>query len=103
MPEGDGATPARRATDDRAELLVVGTLADVVEDQFARLFAQLGIGPVRFFPPRRATDLPPVGPGTQLLLAQPFLSETARALQARGATLLAAPYPVRRRRAQRPG
>ena len=73
-------------------LLVCGTVADVVEDQFARIFAELGI-PVRFFPPRRATDLPAIGPGTSLLLAQPFLNETTRALQARGATLLAAPYP----------
>ena len=75
------------------ELLVVGTIADVVEDQIARLFQQMGIGPVRFFPPRHARDLPPVGPGTRLLLAQPFVSETARALIARGASLLSAPYP----------
>ena len=75
------------------ELLVVGTLADVVEDQFARIFRELGIGPVHFFPPRRARELPPVGPNTRLLLAQPFVSETVRALQARGATLLSAPYP----------
>ena len=34
-------------------LLVCGTLADVVEDQFARLFAELGIGRGDFFPPRR--------------------------------------------------
>jgi light-independent protochlorophyllide reductase subunit N len=75
------------------ELLVVGTVADVVEDQFARLFAKLGVGPVRFFPPRRARELPPVGPNTRVLLAQPFLGDTARALVARGATLLSAPYP----------
>jgi light-independent protochlorophyllide reductase subunit N len=81
------------ATTDAPSLLVCGTLADVVEDQFARLFAELGIGPVHFFPPRRATALPPIGPGTKLLLAQPFLNETARALMARGATLLEAPYP----------
>jgi len=84
MPETTTATP---------ELLVVGTLADVVEDQFLRLFEAMGIGPVRFFPPRRARDLPPVGANTRMLLAQPFLSETVRALQARGATLLQAPYP----------
>jgi light-independent protochlorophyllide reductase subunit N len=48
---------------------------------------------VRFFPPRRARELPPIGPNTRLLLAQPFLGETARALMARGATLLSAPYP----------
>jgi light-independent protochlorophyllide reductase subunit N len=77
-----------------ANLLVCGTMADVVEDQFMRLFAELGIGPVQFFPPRRATQLPPIGPNTKLLLAQPFLNETVRALQARGATLLSAPYPL---------
>lgn len=80
-------------TTDQANLLVCGTIADVVEDQFARIFAELGIGPVQFFPPRRATELPPIGPNTRLLLAQPFLNETVRALQARGATLLEAPYP----------
>ena len=36
----------------------------------------------------------PVGPNTHMLLAQPFLADTARALQARGATLLAAPFPL---------
>ncbi len=84
MPESTTTTP---------ELLVVGTLADVVEDQFMRLFEAMGIGPVRFFPPRRARDLPPVGANTRMLMAQPFLSETVRALQARGATLLQSPYP----------
>jgi light-independent protochlorophyllide reductase subunit N len=49
---------------------------------------------VHYFPPRRARDLPPIGPNTSLLLAQPFLSETARALVSRGATLLSAPYPL---------
>ena len=38
------------------ELLVVGALADVVEDQFTRLFQQMGMGSVKFFPPRRAND-----------------------------------------------
>lgn len=79
--------------DTERSLLVLGTLPDVVEDQFQRLFADLGIGPVHFLPPRRASEFPPVGRGTRLLLAQPFLGETARALQGRGATLLTAPYP----------
>jgi light-independent protochlorophyllide reductase subunit N len=81
------------ASDDRS-LLVVGALADVVEDQFARLFGALGIGPVRFFPPRRSTELPAIGPNTLFLLAQPFLSETARVLQERGATPVLAPFPL---------
>jgi light-independent protochlorophyllide reductase subunit N len=74
-------------------LLVVGALPDVVEDQFQRLFAELGIGPVGFLPARRAGDLPAIGPGTLFLLAQPFLSDTARALEQRGAARLAAPFP----------
>jgi light-independent protochlorophyllide reductase subunit N len=77
-----------------AELMVVGALADVVEDQFARMFQQLGIGPVRFFPPRRATQMPAVGPNTRFLLAQPFLADTALALEARGAQRLPAPFPL---------
>ena len=76
------------------QLLVVGALADVVEDQFARLFAAMGIETVRFLPPRQAADLPPIGPGTRYLLAQPFLADTARALEERGATRIAAPFPL---------
>ena len=76
------------------QLLVVGTLADVVEDQFRRLFAALGIADVAFLPPRRAAELPAVGPGTRLLLAQPFLNDTARALEDRGASRIVAPFPL---------
>ncbi len=79
---------------DVPSLLIVGALADVVEDQFRRLFARLGIGPVAFLPPRNATDLPHVGPGTRFLLAQPFLADTARALENRGAVHLPAPFPL---------
>ncbi|HLN07727.1 MAG TPA: ferredoxin:protochlorophyllide reductase (ATP-dependent) subunit N, partial [Xanthobacteraceae bacterium] len=75
-------------------LLVVGALADVVEDQFLRLFGELGIGPVRFLPPRRASDLPPVGPCTSFLIAQPFIADTARALEQRGAHRLCATFPI---------
>ena len=81
------------AADAPPSLLVVGALADVVEDQFARLFAELGIAPVFFLPPRKAKDLPPVGPNTHMLLAQPFLADTARALEDRGAQRLQAPFP----------
>ncbi|EXJ15537.1 ferredoxin:protochlorophyllide reductase (ATP-dependent) subunit N [Imhoffiella purpurea] len=80
--------------DGSRSLLVVGTLPDVVEDQFSRFFQELGIGPVHYLPPRQASELPPVGNGTSVLLAQPFLSETARMLQKRGATLLSAPFPL---------
>jgi light-independent protochlorophyllide reductase subunit N len=76
------------------QLLVVGSLADVVEDQFVRLFDALGVGPVRFLPPRDATALPAVGRNTKFLLAQPFLADTARTLEDRGAIRLAAPFPL---------
>jgi light-independent protochlorophyllide reductase subunit N len=79
---------------DERSLLVVGALADVVEDQFRRLFDELGIGPVHFLPPRRSTELPAVGARTHVLLAQPFLGDTLAALQARGAQRLAAPFPI---------
>jgi light-independent protochlorophyllide reductase subunit N len=76
-----------------ANLLVVGALADVVEDQMRRLFVDMGIEAVDFFPPRRSTELPQVGPNTRFLLAQPFLADTARALEERGATRIDAPFP----------
>ncbi|MFO7630831.1 MAG: ferredoxin:protochlorophyllide reductase (ATP-dependent) subunit N [Prochlorococcaceae cyanobacterium] len=79
---------------DIDQLLIVGTLADAVEDRLVGLFSRLGVPVVRSLPPRRSTELPPVGPGTRVLLAQPFLSATARALVSRGASLLEAPYPL---------
>lgn len=92
----DGAlkalVPLLPATDAR-QLLVVGCLADVVEDQLQRVFDALGIGPVAFLPARRASTLPAIGPGTFVLPAQPFNGDTIRALASRGARVLSAPYP----------
>jgi light-independent protochlorophyllide reductase subunit N len=79
---------------NEASLVVVGALADVVEDQFARLFAQIGIGNVGFLPARRSDAMPAVGPNTRYLLAQPFLADTARMLESRGARRIAAPFPL---------
>ncbi|RZS58553.1 ferredoxin:protochlorophyllide reductase (ATP-dependent) subunit N [Sphaerotilus mobilis] len=81
-------------TGSEAELLVVGSLADVVEDQFRRLLTAMGITRCGFLPSRRAADLPAVGPHTRLLLAQPFLATTAKALEDRGARRIPAPYPL---------
>lgn len=86
--------PVLPSSNDEPGLMIVGSLADVVEDQFQRLFDKMGIGPVYFFPPRRAANLPPIGKNTKLLLAQPFLSETVRSLVQRGASLLPSPYPL---------
>ncbi len=76
------------------QLMVVGALPDVVEDQLARLLAQIGLQNVCFLPARHSHGMPSVGAGTQYLLAQPFLADTARALEGRGATRIAAPFPI---------
>jgi len=89
VPEMPAAGPEADAS-----LLVVGTLADMVEDQLRRLLDALGVGPVHFLPPRRAGELPPIGPNTRYLLAQPFLGDTGKTLDDRGATRLAAPFPL---------
>lgn len=81
-------------TGARPSLLVVGALADVVEDQFRRLFAALGLADVAFLPPRQSADLPAIGANTSFLLAQPFLNDTARALEERGCRHIPAPFPL---------
>jgi light-independent protochlorophyllide reductase subunit N len=88
--------PELPAADSAAapDLLLVGTVADIVEDQFLRTFRAMGIERVAAFPPRRSTELPAVGPNTRILLTQPFLGDTVRALEARGAKHLAAPFPL---------
>jgi light-independent protochlorophyllide reductase subunit N len=74
-------------------LVVVGCLPDVVEDQFRRVFNELGIEAVSFFPPRHSSDTVTVNANTRYLLAQPFLAETGRLFDERGAQRLDAPFP----------
>ena len=78
---------------EQKQLLLVGTLANAVEDRLIKLFNKLGIKNVSSFPPRQSTDLPPIGQGTKVLLVQPYLGATARALTARGAEIIKAPFP----------
>ena len=84
--------PALPASNAR-ELLVVGALPDVVEDQALALLAAMGISPVRCLPARRAGDSPGIGANTVFALTQPFLSDTREALMRRGARPLSAPFP----------
>lgn len=76
-----------------ADLLIVGSLPDQVEDQFVELCQAMGIARVSCLPPRRANQLPTVGPATKFILAQPFLNETSRVLEQRGLTPVAACFP----------
>ncbi len=84
--------PVMPATEER-QLLMVGALPDVVEDQALDLLARIGVGPVRCLPARHAADLPAVGPNTRLAIAQPFMGATLGELEKRGARVIAAPFP----------
>jgi light-independent protochlorophyllide reductase subunit N len=79
------------------QLMVVGALPDIVEDQFNRLFDATGItaaaSNIQYFPPRRAAQIPAIGPNTRFLLAQPFLNATRRALLEKGAQHIPALFP----------
>jgi len=82
---------------DEQQLMIVGALPDIVEDQFDRLFDSAGIRTaaldINYFPPRRAAQIPAIGPSTQFLLAQPFLNASRRALIERSATHIPALFP----------
>ncbi|MEO1305207.1 MAG: ferredoxin:protochlorophyllide reductase (ATP-dependent) subunit N [Pseudomonadota bacterium] len=87
----DDAVPVEQG---EKSLLVVGALADIVEDQFHRLFKALGIENVQFLPGRSANTQPEIGPNTHYLLAQPFLRDTAIGLDRIGAKQIDAPFPI---------
>ncbi|MEY1557834.1 ferredoxin:protochlorophyllide reductase (ATP-dependent) subunit N [Yoonia sp. R2331] len=76
------------------ELLLVGALPDVVEDQMIGLLTAMGIDNIRLLPARRIDDTTAVGPNTVFALTQPFLGDTHAALERRGARHIAAPFPI---------
>ncbi|MBC7736303.1 MAG: ferredoxin:protochlorophyllide reductase (ATP-dependent) subunit N [Candidatus Saccharibacteria bacterium] len=84
--------PTLAATEAR-ELLLVGALPDVVEDQALALLTAMGITNIRCLPARRSSEAPAVGPNTVFALVQPFLGDTHAALIGRGARHIAAPFP----------
>jgi light-independent protochlorophyllide reductase subunit N len=78
---------------DARELVLVGALPDVVEQQAVGLLEAMGIGPIRVLPaPRKADDLG-LGANTVFALTQPFLGDTHAALERRGARHIPAPFP----------
>jgi len=84
--------PTLGATAEK-ELLLVGALPDVVEDQAVALLSALGITKVRCLPARRSADALAIGPNTVFALLQPFLGDTHAALTRRGARHIPAPFP----------
>ncbi len=85
--------PLMESTDDE-KLLLVGTLANNVEDRFKKIFNHIGITNVESFPPRQSTELPKIGKNTKVLLTQPYLSDTVRDLKHRGCEIIYAPFPL---------
>ena len=77
---------------DAAQLLLVGALPDVVEDQALGLLAKMGIA-AKVLPARRADSDLAIGPNTRFALLQPFLGDTHAALLRRGAHPIEAPFP----------
>lgn len=78
---------------DARELLLVGALPDVVEDQAISLLSDMGIGPIRVLPAARADGAPGIGDNTVYALLQPFLGDTDAELAKRGAKAIRAPFP----------
>ena len=78
----------------KEKLLMVGTLANSVEDRFIKIFNKLGIETIESFPPRESTNLPEIGENTKVLLTQPYLAETVRDLKHRGCQIINAPFPL---------
>ena len=84
--------PALPASDER-QLMMVGALPDVAEDQARDLLAQIGIDKVSVLPARNADTEVSVGPNTSFALTQAFLGGTHAALERRGARHIPAPFP----------
>ncbi len=78
---------------DARQLLLVGALPDVVEEQAVSLLEQMGVGPIRVLPAPRADSDLGLGENTVFALTQPFLGDTHAALERRGARHIAAPFP----------
>jgi len=88
------AESLRDASEKPVSLLIVGCLADVVEDQLARLLQEMGIADFAFLPGRSGKAVPAIGPETRFALAQAYLGATAAALEARGASRIDAIFPL---------
>ncbi len=84
--------PVLEKTEER-QLLMVGSLPDIVEDQFLKIFSELGIKNVKTLPARNKDETPSIGIKTSFALVQPFLGETAEALESRGLKRIEATFP----------
>ena len=85
--------PVAPADDKRVVFL--GSVNDMVADEFALEAARLGIPVAGFLPASRFSELPPIGPGMVIAPMQPYLAKVAgRLARERGATVLSSLFPL---------
>jgi light-independent protochlorophyllide reductase subunit N len=83
-----------QAPEDDRRVVFLGSVNDVIADDFSVEAAQLDIPVAGFLPATRFSELPPIGPGTIIAPLQPYLSKTANTLvNERGATILSSLFP----------
>lgn len=83
-----------QAPAEERNVVFLGSVNDMIADDFAREAEKLGIPVGGFLPANRFDDLPAIGPGTVLAPLQPYLSKAAQRLKReREATLLTSLFP----------
>ena len=88
MPHCPIAPPEER------KVVFLGSVNDVIEDDFRAEAEKLGIPVGGFLPSSRFSDLPAIGEGTILAPIQPYLAKAAlRLKRERGATVLSSLFP----------
>ncbi len=82
------------APPDEKKLVFLGSVNDMIADDFAREAEKLGLPVGGFLPSNRFDDLPAIGEGTVIAPLQPYLSGTANRLKrGRGATVVSTLFP----------
>ena len=76
-----------------AELVLVGSLADVVEDQFRLMLTDLGLTRISCLPGRRGAERLVVNEQTRFVCMAPYLAETAQRLESLGCRRIPARFP----------
>ena len=84
--------PVLSDTEER-QLILVGALPDVVEEQLIKMLTAFGIPNIKTLPAISKEKTPYIGKNTSFVLAQPFLGETAEALEGCGLKRILAPFP----------
>jgi light-independent protochlorophyllide reductase subunit N len=80
-------------TGEAAELVLVGSLADVVEDQFRLLLTDLGLTRISCLPGRRGAERLVVNEQTRFVCMAPYLAQTAQRLEALGCRQIPSRFP----------